>query len=331
VVTLPEHVDATNTDQFREQLLGLINRGAGVLIADMTMTVSCDHGGADALVRAYHRASVSGSQLRIAVASPLVRRILTVNGLDRLVSIYPSLESALAARSPESPIPARPEEDRPTGGGQLPAESVTPVVLWGLVDALADGILLTASDGSLVLVNRRAEEMFGYTRDELTGQPVETLLPASLRAGHVSDRAEYEREPAARPMGTRGRLVGLRKDGTTFPVEISLSPVPTATGRFTMATIRDPTHVAPRPDLADLARTLATSPKTSDAEFAGLVVNSLFHVGLSLQDAADLPHDEAMRRIDTALKQLDDLIKEIRDHVFRGHAHQSNGTSPNGS
>jgi anti-anti-sigma factor len=320
VVVLPEHVDATNTDQFREQLLSLINQGAAVLTVDMTATASCDHGGADALVRAYHRASVSGAQLRVAVVSPLVRRILNASGLDRLISIYPSLEGALAARPPES-APAEPDQARPAGD----AGSITPAVLWSLVDALADGIALVTSDGVFALVNRRAEDMFGYPRGELTGQPVEALLPAALRAVHISQRAGYEREPAARPMRARGRLVGLRKDGTTFPVEVGLSPVPTASGRFTLAVIRDVTRVPPRPDLADIARAVAVRPQARDAEFLGLVVNSLFQVGLSLQDAAGLPHDQAMQRIDTALQQLDDLISKIRGHVF------GDGTPPNGS
>ncbi len=330
-MALPEHINASNTDMLREQLLALINRGAAVLIADMTTTVSCDHGGADALVRAYHRASVSGAQLRVVVVSALVRRVLSASGLDRLVSIYPSLEAALAARPPESAIPAKPEEAMPAGGGQPLAAGITPAVLWSLVDALADGIMLAADDGSLALVNRRAEDMFGYTRGELIGQPVETLLPAALRAAHVSERAEYVREPTARPMVGRGRLVGLRKDGTTFPVAISLTPVPTATGRLIMATIRDITRVPPRPDLADLARAVAAKPQPGNTEFLGLVVSSLFRVGLSLQDAAGLPHDEAMRRIDTALQQLDTLIREIRDHVFTGDDRRSDGAPPDGS
>ena len=84
--------------------------------------------------------------------------------------------------------------------------------------------------------------MFGYEHAELIGQPVESLIPADLRAAHRSHRAAYAQAPKAGPMGARAGLVGLRKDGTTFPVEISLSPVPTATGRFTLAVVRDITQ-----------------------------------------------------------------------------------------
>jgi anti-sigma B factor antagonist len=100
VVTLPENVDVSNSGPIREQLLELLNRGADVLIADMTGTVSCDYSGADALSRAYRRASASGAQLRIAVTAPVVRRVLDASALDRLVSIYPSAEAAFAAGTP---------------------------------------------------------------------------------------------------------------------------------------------------------------------------------------------------------------------------------------
>ena len=74
--------------------------------------------------------------------------------------------------------------------------------------------------------------MFGYGHADLAGRPVESLIPADLRAAHCGHRAGYARVPRARPMGDGARLVGLRKDGTTFPVQVSLSPVPTATGHL---------------------------------------------------------------------------------------------------
>ena len=97
VVTLPEHINAANTGQIREELLMLINRGAAVLIVDMTATASCDYAGAEALVRAYRRAVANGTQLRLVVPAEVVRRVLSGNGIDRLVSVYPSREAAIAA------------------------------------------------------------------------------------------------------------------------------------------------------------------------------------------------------------------------------------------
>ena len=74
VVTLPEHIDVSNAGQIREQLLSIINLGAAELVADMTATVSCDHAGADAVARAYQRAAAAGTQLRLVVPAPIVRR-----------------------------------------------------------------------------------------------------------------------------------------------------------------------------------------------------------------------------------------------------------------
>ncbi len=105
VIALPEHIDVSNARPIREELLSVINRGAQALIADLTATISCDHAGADALSRGYQRAVVSGTELRLVVTAPVVRQILSLNGLDRLVPIYPSLQAATAARAPATVIP----------------------------------------------------------------------------------------------------------------------------------------------------------------------------------------------------------------------------------
>jgi anti-anti-sigma factor len=338
VVTLPEHVGASNTEPIRQQLVELVDQGAAVLIADMTGTLSCDHSGADALLRVYQRASVGGAQLRVAVAAPVVRRVLEVSGLDRIVSIHPSVEAAAAFGTP-GVIPLTPRPGPVSGEGQAgsrrrgrapPSRSrtdITPPMLWGLVDALDDGVVLTNGDGVLVLANRRAEDMFGYRPGELIGHQVESLVPADLRAAHVTQRAEYSREPAARPMGARARLVGQRRDGSTFPVQISLSPVPTATGRFIVAVIRDLTRDVPRADLADLARAAAAADDARRSqELLSRVVDNLLRVGLSLQTAIDLSHEEAVQKIADALRDLDDTIREIHDHVFAA----SDQDSPSG-
>ncbi len=316
-MTLPESVDVSNVGPIREQLLGLVNRGASPLIVDMTGTVSCDHACADTLLRVYQRASVNGARLRVAVTAPLVRRVLDVSGLDRLVSIYPSVETATGAGVPANVIPLAPrsrEASRPRGVARA---ALNPAVLLGLVDALADGVVLADSKGMIALANRRAGELFGYLPGELVGQPVESLVPAGLQATHAGYRAGYDQEPSAREMGARARLVGLRKDGSTVPVRISLSPVPTATGRFTLAVIRDLSDAQVRPDLGDLARAAAWARQTqAGEELLDRVVNELFQVGLSLHMAVELPHEQAAEQIAAGLEQLDSTISEIRDHVF---------------
>ncbi len=322
IVSLPEHVDVTNVAQLREQLLSLINRGAAVLVADMTATASCDHAAMDAIARAYQRAVVSGTQLRLVVAAPVVRSVLGIEGIDRLVSIYPTVAAALAAGTPRTERSA--SADGPGPGSTRPpiapsdaaSRAITPAVLWQLVDALGDGLVLTDHDGGIVLANRRCVEMFGYEHTELVGRPVETLVPPALRAAHQGYRAAYARAPQARPMGDRARLVVLRKDGSTLPVEISLTPVPTATGHFVLAVIRDATQTRRREDLAELARTAVEEHTRRNQELLDRVAQSLFRVGLSLQAAADLPSELARERITEAVRELDETIHDIRGYAF---------------
>jgi anti-anti-sigma factor len=97
LVTLPQHINSGNASQIREQLLWIINRGATMLIADLSGTPSCDFSGADTLARAHHRAVANGTELRLVVAADVIRRVLALNGIDRLVAIHPDLDGALAA------------------------------------------------------------------------------------------------------------------------------------------------------------------------------------------------------------------------------------------
>jgi anti-sigma B factor antagonist len=97
VMTFPQDIDGSNAGQIREQLLWLINRGAAVLVADLTGTVYCDHGGADALGRAYVCAVENGTELRLVVAAYGVRRVLRSSGLDRIIPVYTDLEAAVPA------------------------------------------------------------------------------------------------------------------------------------------------------------------------------------------------------------------------------------------
>jgi PAS domain S-box-containing protein len=282
----------------------------------MTSTLSCDHAAVDAIARAYQRAAASGTQLRLVVTAPMVRRALSIEGLDRLVAIYPLLDAAIAAES-SIPAPSRtPSPAQASLTSTRGVRAVTPAVLWQLVDALGDGLALTGEDGRIALVNRRCAEMFGYRREEMTGLPVDELVPADVRASHPGYRADYYRAPQARPMAERARLAAQRKDGATFPVEISLSPVPTATEHYVLAVIRDATEARQRDDLADLARGVAVGQPQPARELLDRVVQHLFQVGLSLQAAADLPGETARERLGEAMDRLDEVIHEIRDYAF---------------
>jgi len=310
IVAFPGHVDVSNAGPLRDRLLSVINRGPAVLIGDMTDTISCDHLAVEAVARACQRAAISGTQVRLVVTAPLVRRVLSIEGLDRLVSIYPSLEAATAAgKGSPAALAINGMKTSPPRAG-----TITPAVLWQLIDALGDGLALTDHEGRIALTNRRCAEMFGYQREELIGLPVDSLVPSQVRTAHQGYRAGYHQAPQARPMAERARLVGLRKDGVTLPVEISLSPLPTASENFVLAVIRDATATQRRNDLADLARDAAADQVTSD--LLDRVVRHLFQVGLSLQTSADLPGDVVRERLSEALDQLDDVIHEIRDYAF---------------
>ncbi|MDQ0363866.1 hybrid sensor histidine kinase/response regulator [Catenuloplanes indicus] len=110
-----------------------------------------------------------------------------------------------------------------------------------LLEAAPDAIVGVATDGRIALVNAQAERMFGYPRDELFGQPIEILIPESLRPRHPAHRARYFADPRPRPMGEGQPLSAVRKDGTRFPAEISLSSIETEDGLIVSAAVRDVT------------------------------------------------------------------------------------------
>lgn len=111
-----------------------------------------------------------------------------------------------------------------------------------LLESAPDAMIIVDGRGRIAIVNGQAEKMFGYGRDELLGQPVEILLPERVRDNHESHRARFATDPSLRPMGPGLELVGLRRDGGEFPVEISLSPIRTSAGEFVSSVIRDVTR-----------------------------------------------------------------------------------------
>ncbi len=113
---------------------------------------------------------------------------------------------------------------------------------WRLLESVPDAMVIVDRTGQVAYLNSHAARMFGYSPHELIGQPVEILVPDAARSAHVRHRADYGTAPRTREMGSGLELKGRHKDGSTFPVEISLSPLEEPEGQFVVSAIRDTTE-----------------------------------------------------------------------------------------
>jgi PAS domain S-box-containing protein len=109
----------------------------------------------------------------------------------------------------------------------------------GLIESAPDAMVIVDEAGTIILINAQCEELFGYSRAELVGLPVETLLPKALSRRHVQHREQFLAEPRTRPMGEGLDLMARRKDGSEFIAEISLSPLRADGGVLVSASVRD--------------------------------------------------------------------------------------------
>jgi PAS domain S-box-containing protein len=115
-------------------------------------------------------------------------------------------------------------------------------MFFRLFEFAPDAIVAVDQHGTIERINARTEELFGYSRSELLGRPVEILIPERLAARHVEHRDRYLQQPRSRPMGVNLELLGRRKDGQEFPVDVMLSPADSPRGQLTLGVIRDTTE-----------------------------------------------------------------------------------------
>jgi PAS domain S-box-containing protein len=230
-----------------------------------------------------------------------------------------------------------------TEQSELQSASAADILFHGMIEAAPDAIVIVSRAGVIRLINRQTEALFGYTRDELVGQPVEILLPAGLRAVHQDHLAQYAADPHTRPMGAGRALAGRRKDASEFPVEISLSALEAAGDRLIISIIRDisvQNHVAAQHQLLlareQAARAMAEAavhtrdellaiishdlknPLTVIKGYTQVLQHHLTTVGL----AVDKQIAPSLQMIDAEATKMASLIDELLDvaHIQSGRA-----------
>jgi PAS domain S-box-containing protein len=211
------------------------------------------------------------------------------------------------------------------------ASALTDAALRSAVDAAPDGIVLVDEAGIIVFVNPMVEQMFAYRRGELVGEPVDRLLPMAARRSHATNRASYIEHPRTRAMGSGLDLLGQKRSGVEFPVEIGLSPVQSGGETLVIAIIRDITErrefdeelLRARADLA-----LVDERERIARDLHDTVIQRLFAVGLSLQGALTRADpDPAAERMHQAIDDIDETIRDVRSAIFALHTRRPGGAS----
>jgi PAS domain S-box-containing protein len=191
-----------------------------------------------------------------------------------------------------------------------------------LLDSAPDAVVIIDAEGRIVLVNEQTEQLFGYARAELLGARVEMLLPPRVHDQHAGHRAGYFADPRTRPMGVGLELAGRKKDGTEFPVDISLSSLETEEGLLATAFIHDMTE---REERAELERTLEERRvllghlMTGAEEERQRIASDIHDDSIQVITAASMRLQILRRSLDDPgqLAELDELAETIRLSIDR--------------
>jgi PAS domain S-box-containing protein len=212
---------------------------------------------------------------------------------------------------------------------------LSPHLVASALESAPDAIVISDGSGRIVLANQQVRALFGYESEELVGGPIEQLLPDRLRTAHVSHRLHFALAPRARPMGAGIDLYARRKDGTEFPVEISLSPIHDPGGMLVVAAVRDVTDrkriqsdlIAARQaadrarQLADEARDVADRANQAKGRFLATASHDLRQPLQSLallngalrRRVADPDTCEALAQQEQAIGAMSRLLRALLD------------------
>lgn len=174
--------------------------------------------------------------------------------------------------------------------------------LTALIQHATEGIILTNEDGLIILANPEAENLFGYTSEEMLRKPIETLIPSRFREKHVGHRKNFNKQPADRKMGSGMALFALRKDGTEFPVEVSLSHFKQGYDKFVLAFVVD---ITMRKESED--RLLAQKQQLEE------LTRSMQRLNQDLEQKVD----ERTRNLQDALQQLEISQQELEEALHK--------------
>jgi PAS domain S-box-containing protein len=202
------------------------------------------------------------------------------------------------------------------------------LILRRALDESPDGVLICDADGIVRYTNKALLAITGFDEEGLIGGSVEQLVPRR-HTSHRDLREKYSARPRTRPMGANLQLTANRADGSEVPVEISLSPVATSAGVFTIASVRDISDRLAGEERLQQTRdalTLSAERERIARDLHDTVLQRLFGLGLELQALGVSTDGLIAERLDSSVDEIDRIIKEIRTSVFTLGAAQRVGS-----